>query len=106
MTPGSRRPPGPRRSRYPRRRTRRARQTGLRTRPRRAWWRVRDRTAGRASVGLLGPAGPVPDELDLEPQLDPVTLADPAADELGEAADVRRGPALVVDDEVRVLLGD
>src|SRR6478736_2852389 len=105
-TPGSRRPSGPRRSRSRTRRTRRARPTVRRTRPRPAWREARGRTAGRASGGLLVPAGPVPDELDLELQLDAVALADRAADELGEAADVGRCAALVVYDDVRVLLGD
>ena len=52
-----------------------------------------------------GDTRPVADELDLERERHAGPREDRLADRLGEAADVRRGPLLVVDDEVGVLLG-
>ena len=62
------------------------------------------RRHGHQAPSCGRPAGPVAGELDLEREVDAVTGEDLAADVLGEPADVGRRPALVVDDEVSVLL--
>src|SRR6478752_2448962 len=68
--------------------------------------RPRRRTADRRGSCRRLPAGPVADELDLEIEPDAGPRLDVGPDALGEPPHVSGTPLLVVDDEVRVLLGD